>query len=232
MRISSWEQYDLDPVKIVLLGTTVGCAGGAALYFATFNVLGGSAVELALVISLVLSYLVLSFPKRVLDSASLAQSREAPLMAAMGSAVAEATHSKARTMLFLVSGEPAIGSALAAVRRKVLLGFAPDSALQQVEGRIASYSSRTVLGLLATRPAEVLEGGEESQGITRSSQLGEESKLPVFTAVAFFTPIMLVLLIVFAHVHDPASLGELVALEMVLLDVGLYFSSAEGRRLQ
>jgi hypothetical protein len=232
MRVSSWEQYDLEPIRIVLLAAATGCAGGSALYFTAFNVLGGSAAELALVIALVLSYFVLSFPKRVLDSASLAQSREAPLLAAMGSAVAEATHSKARTMLFLRSGEPTIGSALATIRRKVLLGVAPDSALQQVEGRIASYSSRAVLGRLATRPAEVLEGGEESQGIAHSSQLGEESKLPVFTAVAFFTPIMLVLLIVFAHVHDPASLGELVGLEMALLDVGLYFSSAEGRMLQ
>ena len=113
----------------------------------------------------------------------------------------------------------------------ILLGFSPESALDRVEGRIASYSVKNLLRLLASRPGEIPEGGEESQGIAQSTQLSEESKLPLFTAVAFFAPIMLLLLSIFSHIDSPASLAEVVALEVVLLDVALYFSSAERRRL-
>ena len=231
MKVASWEYYRLDHLKMMLLGCALGGFGGLAVYFLTKGVLGGGAIELCVVIALVLSYLTLSFPKRLFDSASLSQSREAPVIAVMGSANAEATRSRTRTMLFLTSGEPAVAAVLGAVRRKILLGFAPASAVSQVEDRVASYSMRSLLMVLATRPGEAPEGGEESKGITQSSQLGEESKLPLFTAIAFFTPIMLVLLVIFSHISDPVSLGEVVALEVVLLDVGLYFSSAERRRL-
>jgi len=231
VKVASWEHYGLNPWRIVLLGCTSGGAGGLAVYYLTFGILGNGAVELGAIISLVLAYLILSFPKRLFDSASLSQSREAPVLAVMGSANAEATRSRTRTMLFLTSGEPSVSWVLASIRRRILLGFTPASAVEQVEDRIASYSTKNLLRLLATRPSEVPEGGEESQGITHSSQLGEESKTPLFTAIAFFTPIMLLLLVIFSHISDPVSLGEVVALEVVLLDLGLYFSSAERRRL-
>jgi hypothetical protein len=231
VKVASWEYYRLDPRRIVPLACFLGFAGGVAVYYLTSGILGNGAIELCVVIAVVLSYLTLSFPKRLMDSASLSQSREAPVLAVMGSANAEATRSKTRTMLFLTSGELTIATALAGIRRSILLGFTPASAVSQVEADIASYSVKNLLELLATRPSEVPEEGEESQGITRSSQLGEESKLPLFTAIAFFTPIMLLLFVIFSHASDPVSLGEVVALEVVLLDVGLYFSSTERRRL-
>lgn len=231
MKVASWEHYDLDPVRITLLGCALGAVGGIAVYCLTAGILRGAAIELAVLIALVLSYLALSFPKRLLDSASLSQSREAPMLAVMGSANAEATCSRTKTLLFLASGEPAVAAVLGTVRRRILLGFTPASAVAQVEGKIASYSTRSTLMLLATRPGEVPEGGEESNSITQSSQLGEESKLPLFIAMAFFTPIMLLLFVIFSHIWDPVSLGEVIALQVVLLDVGFYFSSAERGRL-
>ena len=231
LRIASWEYYSINPIKLTLLGACLGAVGGVSVFVLTESLLGVGAFELAAIIAIVVSYLTMSFPKRIFDSASLSQSREAPVLAVMGSASAEATRSRTRTMLSMTPSDSAIAELLRVMRHEILLGFDPASALERVEGRIASYSLKNVLSQLASGPTNVPEGGEEARGITQSAQLAEESKLPLFIAVAFFAPIMLLLLIIFTHIDSPASLAEVVGLEFVLLDLGLYFSSSEKQKL-
>ncbi|MDV3277417.1 MAG: hypothetical protein LYZ69_02990 [Nitrososphaerales archaeon] len=232
MKVSSWQHYGLDARKMLLFGGIAGGSGGLAVYFLTVGILGSSAPELGIVIAAITCYLGLSFPKRLLEAEAYSQSKESPVLAVMGSANIEATRSLTRSFLYLRSSEPGISTVLKAARARILLGRPPASALEEVGDRLASYSARDVLrSVAAARLGAIVERGEESQGITNSSQLAEESKLPLFTAVAFFAPIMLLLFLIFSHQSDPASLGETVALEVVLLDVAFYFSSTERRRL-
>lgn len=216
----------------MLLAALAGGASGLAVYSLTAGVIGPDALELSIIITAVVGYMGLSFPKRMLDSAALTQSREAPALAAMGSANVDATSSRTRALLLLRSGEPEISSVLRDLRAKALLGYQPLTAFQEVEGRLASYSARSVIrSIVAPMAGTIVEGGEESQGIAQSSALAEDSKLPLFTAVAFFTPMMLLFYAILSHLRDLASFVELVALQVVLLDVAFHFTSTERRRL-
>ncbi len=122
--------------------------------------------------------------------------------------------------------------ALTNAKRKVLLGYSVGAAVEDCVRSLSSTSAGEVLRKAATLAAESIEeGGEENRGILGSLQLAEESKVPLFTTVCFFTPIMLMLYAMFSHIADPRSLAELVGLQFVLLDVAFYFSSPERRRL-
>jgi hypothetical protein len=80
-------------------------------------------------------------------------------------------------------------------------------------------------------PGRSAEGGEEAEGIITNSQLAEESKMPLFMAVAFFTPLMLTLYSIFAHVATPLAFAELLGAQVAMLDIAFYFCSAERERL-
>ena len=56
--------------------------------------------------------------------------------------------------------------------------------------------------------------------------------MPVFIAVCFFAPIMLLLFAVLTRSTTPLELGELVVLELILLNIAFAFSSRERRRLR
>jgi hypothetical protein len=55
--------------------------------------------------------------------------------------------------------------------------------------------------------------------------MSAETRFPVFMTVTFFTPIMLLLYAVFSHFTSPQRIVELVALEVVILDLAFYACS-------
>jgi len=150
----------------------------------------------------------------------------------MASVNFEATHSRSRTLLMLMPAEEGIFRALEGVKRAILLGEAVGPAVNSSAELLASDSAADVLRKAATMsPESIEEGGEESQGIVNALQLSEESKLPLFMTVCFFTPILLLLYAVFSRLEDPRSLSELVGVQLVVLDVSFHFTSSERRRL-
>ncbi len=182
------------------------------------------------VVACLVFYLVVSTPKRLREAEAVSQSREAPALSVMASALLEATHSRTRTMLLLKSSDGTVEGALVRVRRSALLGEDLRAAVEQHAGSLASYSALNVIRAGATMPAKAIhEGDEEIQGLASASQLAEESKVPLFTAVSFFTPMMLLLYAVFSHLSGAAGLAELVAVQLVILDIAFHFSSPGGK---
>jgi hypothetical protein len=148
----------------------------------------------------------------------------------MGSATLEATHSRTKAILLLRSGESAISYALEDARKRILLGHSAEAVVSQMAKLASSSAYEVIRSISSPEHPAIAETGEEAGAITRSSQLGEETKSPLFVATAFFAPLMLLLYAVMAHVADSLELGELVGLQVILLDVVFYFSSSDPRR--
>lgn len=228
MRVASWQHYAIDSTKMVSLASAIGAASCAFFWFGTRGAVGGASVELAVLVGVIIAYFVASAPRRLFDSTALVQSRGAMTLAASASASLEATHSRARAALLLRSDDRAVQEALTETGRSVLLGTPPAEALNLAAGRLASYSLRNVMASLATLdPGRVAESGEEKEGILATAQLSEESRLPLFMAVAFFTPLLLTLYAVFSHQSGATSFAELVGFQVVVVDIAFYFCSTE-----
>lgn len=228
--VRAWESLHLDYRKMLAFCSVCAAAAGAAVRLTTETVLPGDSLLLSFLISAIVFYLASSLPRRLEEATALAQAREAPALAVMGSAIFEATHSRTKAILLLRSGDSTVSSALLGARRRILLGHPADLAVAQ-GGKLASTSANEILASISSpEHTSISEEGEEAQGITKSSQMAEESKSPLFTAAAFFVPIMLMLYAMMAHVTDPFGLAELVGFQVVLLDVAFYFSSSNTRR--
>ena len=233
MKFLSWEYYGIEPRRIFVVAFLLAAVSGLALYLVTRGVLGGDSPEVSFFFAAIVVYLVLSLPRRLMESAALSQSREATTLAAACSATLEATHSRPRSVLLLESSEDNISSLLSSAKRRILLGEDVQGSLAAAGARAASRSANDVLSALATSEASlIIEGGEETQAITESSQLSEESKLPLFMAVAFFTPILLILFAVLTHQSAPGSFASLVIIQAVIMDLAFYVSSSEKDKLQ
>lgn len=231
MRVASWQHYAIDARKMAGLACAFGAASCALFWLGTRGAIGGASAELAVLVGVIFAYFVASAPRRLLDSTALTQSRGAMTLAASASASLEATHSRARAVLLLRSDDRLVQGALTGAGRSVLLGTPPAEALNVAAGALASYSLRNVMASLgALDPGRVAESGEEKEGILASSQLSEESRLPLFMAVAFFTPMLLTLYAVFSHLSGAASFAELIGIQIVLVDIAFYFCSTERGR--
>jgi len=230
LRVKSWQRLHLDSRKVLGFATACGVASGTVVYSTTQNVMAADSPLLGGLVAIMVFYLVCSLPKRVEASASFSQAREAPALAVLGSATLEATHSRTKALLLLRSGESAISSVLNRTKREILLGRPPDAAVAQ-SASLVSGSTYEVLRTLTSADVEAMsEGGEEALAIEKSSQLGEETRSPLFFAAAFFVPLMLLLYAVMAHVGDGLELAELVVLQVIILDIAFYFSTADPRR--
>lgn len=216
----------------MLLAGLVSVAVGVVFKLTTGDVLGSSSLELSALFTGAVFYLVLSAPKRILDSTALSQAREATTLAAASSANFEATHSKTKSVLMLEASEQEVASVLAETKRLLLLGFSVSDLMAAAADGVVSQSVKDVFASIADlNPAHIEESGEESDSISHATELSEESKLPLFMAVAFFTPIMLTLLAVLSHLSDIRSFAELVLVQLVVTDIAFYVSSAEKGRL-
>jgi len=233
LRFASYDYYGIDPVRLVLLAVFASGLAVGAVYLASESVLGGETPVVCLILGAIVMYLVLSAPRRMAESATLQQAKEATILAAAGSASLEATHSRTRSVLALDSGDETIARLLVASKRNLLLGYSVADSLGGAVDGTASQSARNVLEAMANAEASTIEeGGEETQAISQASQLSEESKLPLFMAAAFFAPILLTLFAVLTHQTGPGSFGVLVLLQMVILDIAYYVSSAERDKLR
>ncbi len=232
VRFASFDHYGIVAWRLVAVGAAAGLVSALLLQEATGGVLGAGAPGLDLVVGLIVFYMVVSLPKRLVEASSLSQSREASSLSVMASVDFEATHSRSRTLLMLKSADPDISQALARVKKAILLGVPPSAAVNQSADLLASTSAADALRKAATMSPETMEeGGEENRGIVNALQLGEESKLPLFMTVCFFAPILLLLYAVFSRLEDPRSLLELLGVQLVVLDLSFHFTSSERRKL-
>ncbi len=230
MRIQSWEQVGLDQARAAAFTL---CS--AAALFAVVAVVGG-VLRLGSV-SLVLGamagagagYLISTGPRRTLRVAAFRQTVEAPPFAASSNIYLKSTGSRSKTFLMLRAEEPLLGSFLAEVRRRVLLGYDASSATAgaRPESHVFSESVKTVINSVVGVDGERIDqGGDELDGILNSGGLDEETKMPLFIAVSFFLPIMLMLFAAITKGTGPEAMAALVVLEVILLDLTLAVSGS------
>ncbi len=193
--------------------------------------LGGATAPALVVIGVVVFYIVVSAPRRLLDAQRVAQARESVLLSAAATACLSVTGSRPKTILLLRSRDPVISHTTTEIGRLVLLGARVPDAVAASAARLASYSAVGALQAVALLGRKRFDAGdEETRGLASSSDLSRETKLPVFMTACFFTPIMLLLYAVFSHSYSGWSLLELTALDFIVLDLVFYLSSGEGGR--
>lgn len=230
LRVKAWQRLNIDPMKMLSFSGLLAAGSGLFVFATTRDVMAADSPILGAVVSAMVFYLGCSLPRRFESSASLSQSKEAPALAVLGSATLEATRSRSRAVLLLRSGERAISSVLESVRRDILLGCPPEVAVERATTLASSSAYEVLRSICSPELLKISEEGEEALAIERTSELGEETRSPLFIAAAFFVPLMLLLYAVMAHIARPLDLAELVVLQVVLLDVAFYFSTSDPRR--
>jgi hypothetical protein len=230
LRVESWERLGLHERRALAFVLAVG-AGFFALVVVVGQELrvGSVSVILAAMAAATSGYLVFTAPLRVVRMASFRQTLEAPSLAAACNIYLRSTSSRSKTILMLRADEPRLRSFLARARRFTLLGYDAPSAVRAAEPQAHLFSesaTTAVHSVVGVDRARVEEGSDELDGILNSSGLEEETKLPLFIAVCFFLPIMLMLFAAVAKETGPVALGAMLLLEVVVLDLTLAVSGS------
>jgi len=225
LRARDWEQVGLDQKRALAFSSVVG-ASFFVLVVLVGEVLGigSAAVVLGMIAGAGAGYLVSTAPRRIVGKAGFEQTAEAPSFAASSNIYLKSTSSRSKTFLMLRAEEPRLKSFLFQVRRQILLGYDASSAVKgaQPQSHVFSESIRTVLNsIVGVDKSRVEEGGEELDAILNSSGLEDETKLPLFIAVSFFLPIMLMLFAATTKGTGLVAMASLVVLEVVILDITL-----------
>jgi hypothetical protein len=228
LRFASLDHFGISFWKISLEGVAASGVMSSMAAVVTGDVLGEAKIPVLVVIAALVFYIVLSMPRRILDGQRVSQAREAVPLAAAATACLRVTGSRSRTMVLLRSRDPTLSRNIRDVGRLVLLGAGVDNAIRRASQSLSSYSVIAALRSVATLSSRTFDAGdEEARGLASSSELGRETKLPIFMTACFFTPIMLLLYAVFSHAYEPGSLIELLSLQFIVLDLAYYLSSSE-----
>jgi len=228
VNFSSFERLGVDPWRVAMVGTA---ASGAAFFgcgIALGGVLGQATVATEIVVSLLVFYIVVSTPRRLVDAQRVGQARESVLLSVSSNACMTATGSRPRTLMLLHASEPGLKLTLTDVGRSILLGARVESAVERASRRLASYSAAAVLrGTATLRPRVADIGDQEVRGLMSSSELSKETRLPMFMTICFFTPIMLLLYAVFMHIYSTDGLAELAAFGFIIIDLAFYMAASD-----
>lgn len=204
----------------------------SAIAAVTHPLLGQFALVLGAVVAVGGGYSMATLPRRSLERSAVRQARESPSLAAAAAVYLGSTGSKCKTVLMLDSEEPRLAALLTEMRRTTLLGVDPGDAFAEAGGRAASDSvSRILASVTRAQGDRLSEEGEELEGMVAAASSREETKFPVFLAISFFLPIMLMLLAALGHHTGPVAMVSLAFLEVVILDIALSLSSTERSRL-
>ena len=229
MKLRSLEHFGVSGPKLAAVAVSAGTLGALGFQFLVGSSLGGATPEFELLTAAVVAYIVATTPKRIMSAAATSQAHESVVLSAAAVACMLVTKSRSATFLMLNSEDGEMRDVLREVKRGLLLGGGVEDLARRAGGRLASYSAAGVLASVATmHPDRPTEGGEEASGLDESAELALETKLPVFMAVCFFTPIMLLLYSLFGHLTDVVALAGLVGFEVVVLDLA-YFLCNSGR---
>lgn len=228
MNFASYDNLDVEPWKVAVVGAT---ASGVVLLgcgLVLGSVLGQATGPTEIVVALLVLYIVLSTPRRLVDEQRVGQARESVLLSVASNACMNATGSRPRTLMLLRANEEELKRTLTEIGRSVLLGTKVENAVERASRRLASYSAAAALrGTATLRPRTADVGDQEVRGLMSSSELSRETRLPMFMTVCFFAPIMLLLYAVFTHIYSPDGLAELAAFGFIVIDLAFYLAASD-----
>ncbi len=228
MKLVSLDHFGVSVWRLVGVAVVASLASALVFRVVVGSVLGQATTVTLSVVALMVFYIVLSTPRRLMDGQRVAQARESVLLSAGAKAALNVTGSRSRTLVLLRSRDATLAKTLAEAGRMVLLGARVDKAVVGSSSNLASYSAAGALRGVATLGSGAIDAGdEETRGLENSSELSRETKLPIFMTACFFSPIMLLLYAVFSHTYDQASLAELAAFEFMILDIGFYLTASD-----
>ena len=228
MRLLNWDRYELRYRRVVGFASVCGAALGTLVYVVTRESLGGLAIAFSVLSALGAAYTVLSAPRRATERAALNQAREAPSLASAVTVHLKTMRSRNRTLLMMRAEDGELSLLLKEVRRLILLGVEPARALREVNTKIPASSVRRILAHVAERTETGIdEEGTEYGGILKHSMEMEETKTPIFIAVAFFAPIMFVLFSAISRNASPSTVFAMIFLELVVLNLVFSFASTD-----
>jgi hypothetical protein len=226
MRFESLDQFGLSAWRLVGVGVVVASGAWLLAGVALGGVLGEAKPVALLMVSSLVFYLVVTTPRRLLDSRRVEEAREAVLLSFSARACLSVTGSRPRTLVMLRPREPSLARSVQGAARMVLLGTRTEEALAQASKRLPSYSAGATLRSVASlRPEAFDSGDEESRGLAASGELSGETKLPMLMTVCFFAPIMTLLYAVFSRDYGAGSLSELTVLEFIVVDLAFHLAS-------
>jgi hypothetical protein len=230
MRFVALDHFGVSAWRLMGISLS-GSIGAAVLTWTLFGeALGAARTPTALVVAVLVLYILLSSPRRLLDGERVVQARESMVLSAAAMACLKVTGSRSKTLVTLRPRDPTLASALTEAGRRVLLGDLVQNAVSGISRSLASYSAGAALMNVANAsPGDFDIGDDEAMGLAVSSELNRETKLPIFMTVCFFLPIMLILYAVFTHTYDPEVLAELGALEFVAIDFAFYLGANDRR---
>jgi hypothetical protein len=226
VRFASLEHFGLSAWRVSCVGVAAACACWLTTGLAVGDSLGEGKTVVLLLIAALVFYVVVTTPKRILQSERMSQAREALIMSAGVKALLEVTGSRPRTLILFRPRGTALRRAFREAARLALLGVSVSEAVDGEAQTLSSYSAASTLRSIAAKGSSD-RGDDEARGLDSAAELDRETKLPVFMTACFFAPIMLLLYAVFSHSYGLGSLMELAALEFVLLDIAFYLSSPE-----
>lgn len=230
MKFASLEHYGLSPWRLACVGVSFSCSAWFAADLVLGSVLGGAKLEVLVLLSCMVFYLVVTIPRRLYERQRASEAREAVLLSASARTYLQVSGSRPRTLMMLRAQEKSIARALAGAAKLVLLGAKVEDALLASSGGLASYTAEaTVRSIASLRPEGFEAGDEEAKGLESSGEMSRETRLPMFMTVCFFAPIMLILYAVFSGVHGAAGVAELTAFEFIAVDIAFYLSSGDRR---
>ena len=228
MKFYSFEAFGISIWRILALGVATSTLSWMGLGLALGDALGEAKTATLLVVAALVFYITVSAPRRLLDRQRIAQARESLLLSASAQTCLKVTGSRSKTFMLIRPEEQVLSAAVKEAARRILLGIRVDAAVGGPSQTIASYSAAAALQSVATSGArEFLGDDDESRGLSTSTELSIETKLPIFMTVSFFAPIMIVLYAVFSHTFQPDRLVELGAFEFTVIDLAYYLSAAD-----
>jgi hypothetical protein len=232
LRFENWERLSIDGRRMLSVSALSSAASGAFFYILSVNVLGAPSLGVSALVSVVVLYLVLTTPRRLVESLALDQSKQAPLLAAAAAAAYEASRSRGKTLLALSAMRGCLHKVVLRASREVLLGRGVGEVIRDAGRSVLSPSAESVLlSIERLDPSSEEDEWDERGSKVQTARLADETKAPVFIACCLFTPVLLLLLAVLAHREDPWSLVSIVGMEVVVLDLALGFSAQERRMI-
>lgn len=229
MKFASLDHFGVGLLRLALVASAFSAIAAAATGVAVGGALGGAKPATMVVVGTLVFYVVVSAPRRILDRQRVVQARESVLILTAAKACLGVTGSRPRTLIELRSREAGFAKALSESARSILLGASVERATEAASRNLVSSSALASLESIATLHPDALDvDDEENRGLTESSALSRETKLPVFMTACFFSPIMLLLYAIFSNAYQVGDLAGLCALEFVILDLAFYLTAGEG----
>jgi hypothetical protein len=235
LRIASLDHYRLSYGRVVGLAAAVGLSGAIFTFILTSTILGGVSALVSAALGIGFAYLVATTPKRNLERSALIQAREAPVLAASATVHLQTTGSRSKTLLALRSESDELEEYLDSIRRRIILGHDASSAVREKGSGIgpSSLSVKRILESVADfSNSRITADSVELEGMRSSSALREETKVPVFVAVTFFTPIMMLLFAGLTGNSGLLQMLSLTVLQVAVLELAYAITSAEKEILE